>query len=117
MDNTKVIDLAAYGGEGFVEVGPSTLAMKVKLKNELGKRAKMKVVDGEQILVYDDIGDVEIIKTLAFVRSAPFPCTLKGFLDYCDKLDAIKIGNGEALLNAIDAAIEEVTSTSGPLGH
>lgn len=117
MDELKLINLADFGGDGYVEVGPQTLTMKVKLKNELGKRAKMKVIDGEQVLVYDDMGDVEIIKTLAFVRTAPFPITLKGFLDYCDTLDAIKVGNGEALLRALGDAAEEVSSSSGPLGN
>lgn len=117
MDDTKVVNLADFGGEGYVEVGKQSLTMKVRLKNELGKRAKVKVVDNEQILVYDDMGDVQIIKALSFVRSAPFPCTLKGFLDYCDKLDEIKVGNGEALLKAIEDAAQEVSSSAGPLDH
>ena len=115
MDDTKVVNLADFGGDGFVEVGAPTLTMKVKLKNELGRRAKMRVVDGEQILCYEDMGDVEIIKALSFVRSAPFPCTLKGFLDYCEKLDEVKVGNGEALLSAIEDAAKEVSSSAGPL--
>lgn len=115
MDESKSIDLAPFGGEGTVEIGPPTLSMKVKLKNELGKRARMRMVDGENTLIYDDIGDVEVLKTLTYVRSAPFPKTLPGFLSYCDKLDEKKCGMGEALFTAMNKAVEEVASSPGPL--
>lgn len=115
MMETKVIALCDFGGEGVIEVAPPTLSKKVALKNELGKRARMKIVDGEQTLLYDDIGDVEVLKALAYVRSAPFPVTLRGFLSYCDKLDEVKNGNGEALFVALNKAVEEVTASPGPL--
>ena len=117
MDESKIINLVEFGGEGVVEVAPPTLSKKVALKNELGKRARMKIVDGEQTLLYDDIGDVEVLKALAYVRSAPFPTTLNGFLAYCDKLDEVKNGNGEALFAALNKAVEEVTASPGPLGN
>ena len=115
MDESKMIELETFGGEGVIEIGLPTLSMKVRLKNELGRRARMKVVNGEQTLTYDDIGDVEVLKALAYVRSAPFPKSLQGFLTYCDKLDTVKVGNGEALFTAINEAIEEVTASPGPL--
>ena len=115
MNDIKQIDLSAFGGEGVMEVSLPTLSMKVKLKNELGKRARMKVVDGEQILTYDDMGDVEILKTLSYVRSAPFQTTVRGFLAYCDSLDAVQVGNGEKLLQAIADAVAELIEAPGPL--
>ena len=117
MNTIKSIDLAEFGGEGEVVVGPQTFSMKTLTKNELGKRAKIRVVDGEQILEYQDVGDVEIIKTLAFVRAAPFPRTVKGFLGYCDKLDEKEIGNGEKLFQAIVDAVVEITEAPSPLDN
>ncbi len=117
MEDSRVIELKDFGGEGCVEVGSPTLSMKVKLKNELGKRAKIRVVDGQQIMEYSDIGDVEILKTLSFIRSAPFPLTLRGFLDYCDELDKKSVGNAERLFEAISLAAEEVATSPGPLGN
>jgi hypothetical protein len=57
------------------------------------------------------LGDMEIAMAMSYIRSAPFPTTVNGFLDYCDTIDD-NGGDSAALLEAIQKAMLEIDDDS-----
>ena len=87
------IDMGEYGrpGEKVVLSRPS-FRMQNNIRNQLLKEGLGDADDeaarkGRQF-------DLAIFAALSTVRSAPFPVTLDGLLDYCDGLDEVEYGLG-----------------------
>lgn len=109
------IPLEKYGGKGVVEVSAPTLRRKIEMKNQLGKLAKMSVAldekdEGRKVDITLDEGYQYIITNLVYVRKAPFPLDVEGFLRYCDRLDERELGMGELLLDTIHEATLAIDS-------
>ena len=115
MGDMRILDMGKYGVAGTIELCKPSLRKLNMRKNELGRCTKTEYVNGKPIVVDIRVGDASIINTLSYVRKAPFPTDLEGFLDYCDRMDEANLGSAEAMLNDMDAVIEEIKGEGSPL--
>lgn len=114
------LNLQEYGAEGTVEIGFPTFRRRRELNNQLGPYYKAGVdskgvLDAQKLMDVIKAGDVDILQTLLFVRSAPFPLDVEGFTLFCDDLDAKNLGAGSALYDDIKLTIERLKEEPGPL--
>ena len=115
MNNIKTLDMSEYGQTGIVEISLPSLSRRVARDNALGNCSDTKIVDGKPVIGETRVGDAAIIKVLAYVRRAPFPIDLKGFLRYCDKMDENDLGSAERMLIDIEKAALEIEEAETPL--
>lgn len=115
MNKIKTLNLEDYGQVGLVEISVPSLRKRVMRDNALGNCTDTKIVDGKPVISEYRVGDAAIIKVLAYVRRAPFPTDLKGFLTYCDKMDENDLGSAERLLEDIEKAALEIEGEETPL--
>lgn len=94
------IHMSEYGGpaKDIIVMGKPGARAQVGIKN---KASAMMSEDGTRP---DNMGDVEILSILAFVKSAPFVKTVDAFLDYCDTLE----DEGAALLKRMSEIFQEL---------
>lgn len=111
------IDLAPFGGEGAIELSRPTLRRKQLMKNALGKSMGATIDnDGRGTLSKDaSLGDIELIKAMAYIKSAPFSADMESFLKYCDRLDDARLGAADELFSLIQEKITELEEAPGPL--
>lgn len=117
INDIITIDLEQYGDTGVVEVARPTFRKQREMKNALSKSMNARVEDGEGVVDATLLGDVEIIRALAFVKKAPFPTDLEGFTNYCDSLDMKRHGAADDLFQAILGAVSKIEGSPGPLDH
>lgn len=117
LNDIIVINLSDFGGEGVAEVARPSFRKQREMKNALSKSMNARVEGGEGVLDGALMGDLEIIRAMSFIKSAPFPTDLEGFTKYCDSLDEIRYGAAEEMYTAILKAIERIEGSPGPLGH
>lgn len=117
INDIITIELTPFGGEGVAEVAMPTFRKQREMKNAISRCMNTRIEGGEGKMDTANIADVEIIRTLAFVRSAPFPTELEGFMDYCDTLDAKRLGAAEEMFMALSDAVRTVEGSPGPLGN
>lgn len=87
------IDMGEYGKEGEkVVLSKPSFRMQNNIRNQLLKEGLGNPDDKESRK--DRQFDLALYAALSTVRSAPFPVTLEGFLDYCDSLDEVEYGKG-----------------------
>ena len=115
MNNIKTLDMNNYGQSGIIEISIPSLSKRVARDNALGNCTDTKIVDGKPVIGETRVGDAAIIKVLAYVRSAPFPTDLRGFLRYCDKMDEKELGSAERMLVDIEKAALEIEEAETPL--
>lgn len=116
------IDLAKYGGEGVITIGPQSLRKQCMLKNETSKRMysiSYNAETQENTMVPQEVnaGDIEIMQVLSYVRKAPFVPMLDSFLAFCDALEEKTPGSSMDLYEEMTAAVEEVSKKPSPLEH
>lgn len=114
------LTLEEYGAEGVVEISFPTFRRRRELNNKLGPYYKGGITSNGHVNAHkmmDDLklGDVEILQTLLFVRSAPFPLDVEGFTTFCDTLDEKNLGAGIALYEDIKKSIDDLRNDPGPL--
>ena len=117
MDHTDsiVIDLEQYGGKGEIVMAAPSLRRMSWLKNQVGKHAKFSPHGG---MTDADVGDIEILNVLVYVRTAPFPVDLNAFYSFCDSLDDAKPGNSVELFNKMTEAMKSITEgATSPLAQ
>lgn len=88
VKSERIIELEEYGGEGQIIMSPPSLRRTINMKNEVGRSSRIARRNGEVIMEDALQGDLELLGVLVYVEKAPFKCTVKGFLDYCDMLEA-----------------------------
>lgn len=117
INDVFCIDLTPFGGEGVIEISRPTLRRKQLMKNALGKSMGATLdSDGRGALSKEaSLGDIELIKAMAFIKSAPFSANMDDFLKYCDKLDDARLGAADELFTLIQEKIRELEETPGPL--
>lgn len=112
----KNIDLTAYGGEGEIIMSIPPLSRMIRLKNEVCKGAHISRKNGAVSIEDVPQGDLEVLGVLTYVDKAPFKCTVKDFLDFCDTLDAKDRGSASRLYNDMsEIAYELDKGGSSPL--
>lgn len=88
ITNRITIDLTEFGLTGEVVMAPPTPRRDAWNRNQAMKHAKIDPRTGRPDLSSADIGDIEVIQLLTYVKSAPFPINkLEEYYDYCDKVD------------------------------
>lgn len=110
IGKTIEIDLTEYGDENAkIVLAPMSGSARNRMLNEVGRCCNVPMKKGT-IPTMDRVasGDVQIIMLMAYVKSAPFEPTLKGFLGYMDKLDEKEIGKGCELQDRIAAEVEKI---------
>lgn len=111
LNKTIAIDLAKYGGDGYVEVGyPSFRRLKLAERN--ATKYLTKVVNGVPQIVSDGVIEADMERMMAYIESAPFPLSVDGFFEFTDSLDKIKRGSGEEFYRDVVEAIEKVKDGS-----
>ncbi len=112
MFGTVEMDLSKYGTEGTVVVGPLTFRRQKESQNAV--MHALRCNGGTELVLSDlNLGDIEVITKLAYVRSAPFSTNLSdlsGFYDWTDMLDEKRIGAAQEFYDDLDKAIEKVDS-------
>lgn len=115
INDIIIIDLAPFGGEGAVEIAKPSFRKKQIMKNELGRCMGAYVdAEGTGRVRETPLGDIEVIKAMSYIKSAPFPQNLNGFMDFCDKLES-KGGSADDLFDEIQAKIAVLEKKPGPL--
>lgn len=103
-----LIDLSKYGGEGFLEMMYPPYSRIAETDNLVAGIMLKIGEDGNIIRNMAGKADAVLLKTLCYVETGPFERTKESFFEYTDKLDAVKRGNGEKLYNDMLAAIKEI---------
>ena len=107
-EESILIDLREYGGEGFVEMMYPPYS-RIRQTDNIVTGLMLKVdKDGNVSRDMSGKADAILIKTLSYVESAPFDRTIDSFLAYTDELDRKKRRNGERLFKAMTAAVEKI---------
>ena len=103
-----LIDLKKYGGEGFLEMMYPPYSRVAEMDNVIA--GIVIKVDDKGNVVRDMTGkaDAILLKTLCYVESGPFERTKESFFKYTDKLDAVRRGNGERLYKEMLEAIAKI---------
>ena len=107
-NESVLIDLKKYGGEGFLEMMFPPLSRSAEMDNIIaGMLVKM---DENGNVVRNPSGNAEaiLLKVLCYVESGPFERTKESFYAYTDKLDSIRRGNGQGLYNEMLEAIKRI---------
>ena len=107
-DESILIDLKKYGGEGFVEMMFPPLSRSAEMDNIIANML-IKIDDNGKV-IRNNTGGAEaiLLKMLCYVESAPFDRTKESFFAYTDKLDAVKRGNGQKLYDEMTAAVKKI---------
>ena len=118
MINDRItIDLEPFGESGNIVLSKPTFRRSQQMKNALGKSMKVFInEDKEGVARETPLGDIEIIKFLVFVQSAPFHADLESFLKFCDKLDEKRLGSAGELFALLQENVEKLEGSPGPLG-
>jgi len=108
----RMIDLAAFGGEGEIEMRAPNMRKQNEFKNTISKYVKVNR-NMESVEMKDELpmGDLEIAMAMSYTWKAPFGTTITGFLNYCDELDE-NGGDSLALFQAMQKAIAEIDADS-----
>jgi hypothetical protein len=116
INDIIIIELGPFGGEGVIELSKPTFRRAQQMKNALGRSMGASVnARGEGTMKEALLGDIEVIKLMAYVKSAPFSANLDSFLDYCDRLDEKRNGSASELFALIQEKVVELESAPGPL--
>ena len=116
-DNESIlIDLRKYGADGYVEMMYPPYS-RIREQDNIIAGIIMKVDEnGEIVKNLAGKADTILLKILGYVESAPFGRTIESFLEFTDKIDKVKRGNGERLyaemIDAVQKIDEGVTSPS-----
>ena len=103
-----LIDLSKYGGEGFLEMMYPPYSRIAETDNLVAGIMLKVGEDGNIIRNMAGKADAVLLKTLSYVETGPFERTKESFFAYTDKLDAVRRGNGEKLYNDMLAATKEI---------
>lgn len=118
INDIITIDLGPFGGEGIIELSRPTFRRIQQMKNLLGKCMGASIDEiGNRVLKDAPLGDMEIIKMMAYVKSAPFQASMDNFLNYCDRLDDKRNGSALELFALIKEKVAEIEVAPGPLDH
>lgn len=116
INDIIIIELEPFGGEGIIELSKPTFRRAQQMKNALGKSMGASVnARGEGTMKETLLGDIEIIKLMAYVKTAPFSANLDSFLNYCDILDEKRIGSAVDLFTLMKEKVMELEESPGPL--
>lgn len=112
--STYQIDLAEFGGEGMLEMGRPSFRRTTEIKNEMSRR--MRITKQDDGAAMDGLlqGDLEVLSVLLYVRTAPFTCTIDGFMRYTDRIEAKDPSYGAALFARMQEAMRELESRPSP---
>lgn len=117
LTNRIVIDLTAYGLTGEIVMVPPSPRREAWLKNQSMKHSKIDPHTGRPDIATSDIGDIEVLKIMSFIKSAPFPIDkLDGYYDYCDKIDEEQPGVSRKIHKALaEASVKLDMGETSPL--
>lgn len=116
INDIIIIELEPFGGEGVVKLSKPTFRRAQQMKNELGRSMGASVnTRGEGTMKEALLGDIEVIKMLAYVKSAPFSANIDNFFDFCDRLDEKRNGAASELFELMKEKVAELESAPGPL--
>lgn len=116
----RLLDLHDYGVDGVAEIAFPTFRKRREHNNAIAKYYKGGIdkrgaLDPQKLMEVMCVGDIEILQTLLFVRSAPFPQDLEGFTRFCDEMDERALGSASAMYDRIKEVIEELKEVPSPL--
>lgn len=90
INGSITMDLAEYGAEGQIVLGPLRFSRRNEFDNSMSDSIRV-TPQGKLTVGQVQLGDMDILSNLAYVREAPFYTGLdkgtKPFLDYMDGLD------------------------------
>ena len=116
INDIIIIELEPFGGEGIIKLSKPTFRRAQQMKNELGRSMGASVnARGEGSMGEALLGDIEIIRLMAYVKSAPFSADLDSFLGFCDGLDEKRNGAASELFDLMKEKVAELESAPGPL--
>lgn len=116
INDIIIIELEPFGGEGVIELSKPTFRRAQQMKNALGRSMGASVnARGEGTMKEALLGDIEVIKLMAYVKSAPFSANLDSFLEFCDRLDEKRNGSASELFELMKEKVAELESAPGPL--
>lgn len=105
--STVTLDLAKYRAKGEVVLALPSFRKIVQMRNRSVRAQVSK--DGAE-LVAENSGDLEVMATLCYVRSAPFETDLDSFLNFCDMLDEGWPGSAMRFYDDMRVAIADLDS-------
>lgn len=89
FNSIVTIDLSEYGLQGTIEMGMPSYKRVADMRNEATRYARICQRNGDEAYVEGLLqSDLEELTMLMYVRRAPFPCTLKGWFDFTEVMDA-----------------------------
>lgn len=103
-----IVDLADYGMTGEIILEPLTCRRSIELKNNLGRTIHYSGSPENPRIDYQDLGDIQVYSLLAYITEAPFPIKLDSFKNFLDRADAVSFGNGERIMERIQAEVKRI---------
>ena len=89
FNSIVTVDLAEYGLQGTIEMAMPSYKRVADMKKEAMRYARVCRDNGDEAYVEGLFqSDLEELTMLMYVRKAPFPCTLKGWFDFTEVMDA-----------------------------
>ena len=114
QDGYIEIDMGKYGDEGQkVILRKPNFRMRNNIRNQMAREGLL-VDNPESECIKERAADVILYGALMTISSAPFPITLEGFYDYCDKLDTVKYGNSDRFWADLLVSAKEIQSGDSP---
>jgi hypothetical protein len=118
IEDVITVNLADFGIDGVAEISKPTFRRTRMMKNEIGKCMNARIDEkGNPHFDQAELGDMEILRVLSFIKSAPFPTDFKGFLAHCDRMDDACPGSADKMYSELQKAIVALERAPGPLEH
>ena len=106
----RTIELSEYGMDSQIILEPLNFVRKKQLQNNLGRTTHFTDMNTMQ-LASQDYGDMMVYKAMAYIVKAPFKLnSIESFYNFMDRADRVRLGNGDALFDRINAEIESLSS-------
>lgn len=114
---TKTISLEKYGQQGEVVIATPGITDRNWEEDMMGNVATTRNEKGEFVVSGPNIGTLQFIHVLSFVRSAPFERSYGALVAFLDQMDEVDFGSAQEFWDELSAAVSELEANPGPLPH
>lgn len=123
-NSISTINLKDYGSEGIIYMSFPSFSRQVWSTDEVSNHTGTETVGNEIKIIKPNVGTINTINTLAYIKDAPEPICktvrinnrdmripdLEGFIDFCDQLDEANPGTSVEFVDKLRQVANEIAS-------